>query len=81
MDTVSPETRSRVMALVRSQGNRSTEWRLRAYLIRAGIQGWQLNPKDLLGKPDFVFRRRVSTTLRHSDMEFSEYLRLSFAVC
>jgi hypothetical protein len=26
-------------------------------------------------------RRRVSTTLRHSDMEFSEYRRLSFAVC
>jgi type I restriction-modification system DNA methylase subunit len=25
--------------------------------------------------------RRVSTTLRHSDMEFSEYRRLSFAVC
>jgi hypothetical protein len=26
-------------------------------------------------------RRRVSTTLRHSDMEFSEYPRLSFLVC
>lgn len=55
MDCVTPETRSRVMAQVRSKGNRSTEWRLRACLIRAGIRGWKLNPTDLLGKPDFVF--------------------------
>jgi hypothetical protein len=25
--------------------------------------------------------RRVSTTLRHSGVEFSEYFRLSFVVC
>jgi hypothetical protein len=25
--------------------------------------------------------RRVSTTLRHSGLEFSEYFRLSFVVC
>jgi DNA mismatch endonuclease, patch repair protein len=58
VDTVSPEIRSRTMAQVRSQRNRSTEWRLRAYLIRAGIRGWQLNPQDLLGKPDFAFREQ-----------------------
>ena len=56
MDTVSPETRSRVMAQLRSQRNRSTEWRLRASLIRAGIRGWTLNPMDIPGKPDFAFR-------------------------
>lgn len=56
MDTVSPETRSRVMAQVRSQRNRSTEWRLRACLIRGGIRGWTLNPSDISGKPDFAFR-------------------------
>jgi DNA mismatch endonuclease (patch repair protein) len=56
MDTVSPEIRSRVMARVRSQRNRSTEWRLRAYLIRSGIRGWKLNPTDIHGKPDFAFR-------------------------
>jgi len=56
MDTVSPETRSRVMAQVRSQRNRSTEWRLRAGLMRAGIRGWTLNPVDIPGKPDFAFR-------------------------
>jgi DNA mismatch endonuclease (patch repair protein) len=46
------------MAQVRSQRNRSTEWRLRACLIRASIRGWKLNPADLLGKPDFVFREQ-----------------------
>jgi DNA mismatch endonuclease (patch repair protein) len=55
MDTVSPETRSRVMAQVRSQRNRSTEWRLRALLIQAGIRGWKLNPAEIQGKPDFAF--------------------------
>ena len=58
MDTVSTEIRSRVMAQVRSERNRSTEWRLRASLMRAGIRGWKLNPTDLLGKPDFVFREQ-----------------------
>lgn len=56
MDKVSPEIRSRVMARVRSQRNQSTEWRLRASLIRAGIRGWKLNPSDIRGKPDFAFR-------------------------
>jgi DNA mismatch endonuclease (patch repair protein) len=55
VDCVTPETRSRVMAQVRSKGNRSTEWRLRAALVRAGIRGWTLNAADLTGKPDFVF--------------------------
>ena len=56
MDSVSPEIRSRVMARVRSQRNKSTEWRLRAVLIRAGIRGWTMNPPEVSGKPDFVFR-------------------------
>jgi DNA mismatch endonuclease (patch repair protein) len=56
MDTVAPETRSRVMAKVRSQRNRSTEWRLRSALARAGIRGWTLNRSDLPGRHDFVFR-------------------------
>jgi DNA mismatch endonuclease (patch repair protein) len=47
-----------VMAEVRSQRNRSTEWRLRGSLVRAGIKGWKLNPHDILGKPDFVFREK-----------------------
>ena len=55
MDSVSRDTRSRVMARVRSKRNRSTEWRVRACLIRAGVRGWTLNAGDLIGKPDFVF--------------------------
>jgi DNA mismatch endonuclease, patch repair protein len=55
MDSVSRETRSRVMAQVRSQRNRSTEWRLRSALVRAGIRGWTMNPAGVVGKPDFVF--------------------------
>jgi len=58
MDTVSTEIRSLIMAQVRSQRNRSTEWRLRAYLIRSGIRGWKLNAPDIRGKPDFVFREQ-----------------------
>jgi DNA mismatch endonuclease (patch repair protein) len=57
VDSICPETRSRVMAKVRSQRNKSTEWRVRASLIRAGIRGWNMNPQDVCGKPDFVFRR------------------------
>ena len=55
MDTVSAEIRSRVMARVRSQRNRSTEWRLRSALARAGLRGWILNARDVPGRPDFVF--------------------------
>lgn len=58
MDSVSPETRSRVMAQVKSKRNRSTERRVRALLIRNGFRGWQLNPNDLPGAPDFVFRAK-----------------------
>src|SRR5664279_571469 len=56
MDSVSVETRSMVMSKVRSKRNRSTEWRLRASLVRAGIRGWTLNSPDISGKPDFAFR-------------------------
>ena len=47
--------RSRAMAAVRGKGNITTERRLRRALIRAGIEGWQLHPKKLSGRPDFFF--------------------------
>lgn len=57
----SSQQRSRLMASVRSTGNRSTEWRLRGALISSGIGGWRLNVKTLPGRPDFVFAaERVS---------------------
>jgi DNA mismatch endonuclease (patch repair protein) len=46
---------SRRMRAVRSTGNKSTEVRFRALLVRAGVKGWKLNPKGLPGKPDFLF--------------------------
>lgn len=55
MDNVAPNVRSRVMASVRSRGNRSTEMALRFRLVRAGIRGWRLHAKDLPGCPDFAF--------------------------
>jgi DNA mismatch endonuclease (patch repair protein) len=56
MDTVSRQVRSSVMSKVKSKRNRSTEWRLRGLLVRHGLRGWQVNPRDLPGAPDFVFR-------------------------
>jgi hypothetical protein len=49
---VSPE-RSRSMAAVRGQGNKTTELRLQMGLVRAGISGWTTQRRDLPGKPDF----------------------------
>ena len=56
MDKVDTATRSMIMSKVRSTGNRTTEWRLRAVLVRCGIRGWRLGTASgLPGKPDFVF--------------------------
>jgi DNA mismatch endonuclease (patch repair protein) len=43
------------MRQIRSKGNRSTEVRFRAMLIRAGVCGWRMHPKGVPGKPDFFF--------------------------
>jgi DNA mismatch endonuclease (patch repair protein) len=55
MDRLSKEKRSHIMSCVRSFGNRTTEVRLRAHLIRAGLTGWRVQGRELFGKPDFVF--------------------------
>ena len=47
-------TRSEIMWRVRSTGNKSTEWRFRAALIRAGVTGWRVQP-DVEGRPDVAF--------------------------
>ena len=57
MDTVDKKTRSRIMSRVRSKDNRSTERRLRAALVKAGISGWRMHPRDIEGKPDFFFSK------------------------
>ncbi|MCX7017671.1 MAG: very short patch repair endonuclease [bacterium] len=43
------------MSRIRSSGNKSTEWRLRALLVRYGFNKWKLHPADITGRPDIVF--------------------------
>jgi DNA mismatch endonuclease (patch repair protein) len=45
------------MSRVRNAGNRSTEGKVEAKLIDAGIDGWEKHPKSILGRPDFFFAR------------------------
>ena len=54
-DVFTKAKRSEVMASIRGKGNRSTEWKLRARLISAGISGWRLHASEVPGKPDFIF--------------------------
>ncbi len=58
VDPLSQAERSARMAKVRNAGNRSTEVRVEAALITAGIEGWEKQPKGILGKPDFYFPRQ-----------------------
>lgn len=46
------------MSAIRGKNNRTTELPLRMALVRAGITGWETNVEDLLGKPDFFFRKK-----------------------
>ena len=50
--------RSDNMRAIRSFGNRTTELRLRAILIRHGVGGWKLHDKRILGIPDFFFAKQ-----------------------
>lgn len=54
MDKFSTSERSRIMAHVRSRGNKSTEGKLVSFLRRNRLTGWRRNWK-LVGNPDFVF--------------------------
>ena len=46
---------ARRMRAIRAGGNKSTEARLRAALVRRGVSGWRLRPRGLPGNPDFLF--------------------------
>ena len=43
------------MRAIKDKGNRSTEVRARAILVRTGTSGWVLHPGGLPGKPDYYF--------------------------
>jgi DNA mismatch endonuclease (patch repair protein) len=51
--------RSRIMRAIKGKNNRSTELRFRLALVRAGVRGWTVRPKNILGNPDFWFQRRA----------------------
>jgi DNA mismatch endonuclease (patch repair protein) len=49
------------MRAITSRGNRTTENRLRALLVRAGFSGWTMHPQNAPGSPDFIFlKERVA---------------------
>ena len=50
-----PAAHSRRMRAIKEKGAKSTERRLRAILVRAGIRGWKMHAQGLPGKPDFLF--------------------------
>ena len=54
MDHVSKETRSRIMASVRSRGNRTTEVALGRLLWAAGLRGYR-KQWPIEGRPDFAW--------------------------
>lgn len=47
--------RAAMMRAIKASGNRSTEMRFRAALVRRGISGWRVNPANITGHPDFFF--------------------------
>lgn len=49
--------RSRLLAAVRSKGNRSTELAFATLCRRNKLSGWRRHV-DMLGRPDFVFRSK-----------------------
>lgn len=57
MDRVSKATRSRIMASVRSEGNRSTEQLMTRILRKVGVRGHRKHWK-VVGKPDFAWPGR-----------------------
>ena len=56
MDHVSKEVRSKIMAAVRSTGNRTTELALGRLLWAAGLRGYRKH-WPVAGKPDFAWPR------------------------
>lgn len=56
-DVLTRAERSAHMAKVRSKGNKSTEQVVEAALKGARIRGWVKHPQDIIGRPDFYFRR------------------------
>lgn len=52
------EKRSINMRAIRSRGNETTERRLSALLKKHRIRGWRCQPRNIVGKPDFVIKEK-----------------------
>jgi site-specific DNA recombinase len=92
--TLFEENRSILLTLteIERQGWRLKSWTRKTGQFRAGAPFAANSLRRLLtniiytgeirhkGQP-YPGERRVSTTLRHSGLEFSEYFRVSFVVC
>jgi DNA mismatch endonuclease (patch repair protein) len=63
MDTVDPQTRSKIMASV-GQKNTGAEWVLRRALHRIGLR-YRLHDRSLPGSPDLVFSRKRAVVFVH----------------
>jgi DNA mismatch endonuclease (patch repair protein) len=55
-DSVDKATRSRIMASIKSKGNRSTEIKMARLLRRNRLSGWRRH-YTIVGKPDFAWTR------------------------
>ena len=49
--------RSRIMRSIKAANNRSTERRLRAALVSAGLRDWRVRDRNRPGRPDFFFEK------------------------
>ena len=81
-DVFTKSQRSKVMAAIRSRGNRSTEETARILFRKAGLSGWRRQIRTLPGTPDFVFaKERVAVFIDgcywHGCMACSRNLRPS----
>lgn len=56
------ESRSKIIARVKSKGNKSTELRFIDALKTWSISGWRRH-SNILGKPDFVFSKEKIAVL------------------
>lgn len=57
MDRISKEERSKNMAAVRSNGNKSTELEFVKLLKKNKITGWKRHNRNIVGNPDFFFSK------------------------
>ncbi|WP_424668471.1 DNA mismatch endonuclease Vsr [Candidatus Binatus sp.] len=62
---VPPPSRRANMRAIKARGNRTTEARLRALLVRAGIRGWKLQALTFAGTPDFLFADKKIAVFTH----------------